>query len=51
MERAQTMRAILDLLNRAKFDVLAPEMVQMTQAIQKFANLILEMEKEDANKS
>ena len=50
MERAKLMREILNILNKAKFELFAPEMVQMTQTIQKFANLILEMEKEDANK-
>ena len=50
MERVQIMRAVLELLNKAKFEILAPEMVQMVQSIQKFANLILEMEKENVSK-
>jgi hypothetical protein len=47
MERAKLMREILAILNRAKFEILAPEMVQMTQTIQAFAQMILEMEKEN----
>jgi hypothetical protein len=50
-EKAKLMREVLNILNRAKFEVLAPEMVQMTQTLQKFAQLIIDMEKEDGNKS
>lgn len=50
MERAKLMRELLAILNKAKFEVSAPDMVQMVQTIQKFAQLILDMEKENVSK-